>query len=388
MAEPRQTPGTAAVPEGGAPGFAPPPLFRERMTRLQTAVACGTPDRVPLSLVMDAFAAKTMGVKMADFVQDVDLAGRTMLGVMEKLGDVDSIQFAVYQPQVLGMLWLSPVNLPGRELPEDSLWQLDEQVRIQPEDYDRILEMGWSPWFGQYIGRYLGEAAASGTALQEAGPRWIGEYMKRGYVVFSPLTVDHPFEHLCGGRTVKEFVLDLFHMPDKVQAVLDVMMAEKRDQIRGLVRSVGQPIGYWVGGWRTAPEFLSPRLWNRFVWPYMKELVEIVAEEGGVPVLHFDANWDREIERLLELPACKCVLALDGKTDIFRAKKILAGHMCLLGDVPPALLTLGTADEVKAYCHRLLTDVGPDGYIMAMGCAIPPDAKFENVKAMVDSVKG
>jgi uroporphyrinogen-III decarboxylase len=119
----------------------------------------------------------------------------------------------------------------------------------------------------------------------------------------------------------------------------------------------------------------------------MKELVEIVAAEGGIPVLHYDANWDREIERLLELPARTCVLALDGKTDIFRAKKILAGHMCLLGDVPPALLTLGTADEVKAYCARLLTEVGPDGFILAMGCAVPPDAKFENVKALVDSVK-
>ena len=143
-------------------------------------------------------------------------------------------------------------------------------------------------------------------------------------------------------------------MPDKVQAVLDVIMAEKREQARQLVRAVGQPIGYWVGSWRTAPEFLSPRLWNRFVWPYMKELVEIVAEEGGTPVLHYDANWDREIERLKELPARRCVLELDGKTDIFRAKKILAGHMCIMGDVPPALLTLGTVDEVKAYCKRLL----------------------------------
>ena len=114
------------------------------------------------------------------------------------------------------MLWLAPMKLPGRDLPEDGLWQLDEQVRIQPEDYDRILEMGWSPWFGQYIGKYLGEAAAAGAALQQKAPRWVGEFMGRGYVVFSASTVDHPYEHLCGGRTVKEFTLDLFRMPDKV----------------------------------------------------------------------------------------------------------------------------------------------------------------------------
>ena len=372
--------------DGGAPAGAPHPLFLERMGRLQTAVACGTPDRVPISLVMDAFAANTMGVKLSDFVKDVDVAGQAMLSTMEKLGDVDSIQSATYLPAVLGMLWLSPVKLPGRDLPEDSLWQLDEQVRIMPEDYDHILDSGWGQWFGQYVGKHLGEAAAAGQALQEAGVRWVGEYMKRGYVVFAVAGgVDHPFEHLCGGRSVREFMLDLFKMPDKVQAVLDVIMAEKRDQARQMVRTIG-PIGYWVGGWRTAPEFLSPRLWNRFVWPYMKELIEIVAEEGGIPILHFDANWDREIERLLELPARRCVLSLDGKTDIFRAKKILAGHMCLLGDVPAALLTLGTVKEVQAYCDRLLTGVGPDGFIMAMGCAIPPDAKFENVKAMVHSV--
>ncbi len=392
MADQHDNPAAAtggAAPEApGAPGaFSPPPVFFERMRRLQTAVACGRPDRVPVCLVMDLFAANAMGVSYPDFVSSVDIAGQAMLGTMELLGDVDSIQFPTYAPDVLGMLWLAPMKIPGRELHEHAQWQMDEQVRIQPEDYDKILDMGWSAWLGRYIGRYLGAAAAADQALQEAGPRWTMEYMKKGYVVFSPLTVDHPFEHLAGARTVREFTLDLFHMPDKVQAVLDVIMAEKREQTRQFVRSVNQPgLGYWVGSWRTAPEFLSPRLWNRFVWPYMKELVEIVAEEGGTPVLHYDANWDREIERLKDLPARRCVLELDGKTDIFRAKKILAGHMCILGDVHPALLTLGTVDDVRAYCNRLLDEVGPDGYIMAMGCAIPPDAKFENVKAMVDSV--
>ncbi len=383
----RQIGADEAGPAADGPGgFAPHPLFFERMQRLQTAIACGTPDRVPISLVMDLFAANAVGASYTDYVSSVDRAAEIMLAALEKLGDVDSLQFPTYAPDVLGMLWLAPMKLPGRDLPEHTQWQMDEQVRLQPEDYDRILDMGWSAWLGQYIGKYLHNAVAAAQALQEAGPRWTMEYMRRGYAILSPLTVDHPFEHLAGARTVKEFTLDLFRMPDKIQAVMDVIMAEKREQTRALIRAVGQPTGYWVGSWRTAPEFLSPKLWDRFVWPYMKELVEIVAEEGGTPVLHYDANWDREIERLRDLPARRCILELDGKTDIFRAKKILAGHMCILGDVHPALLSLGTVDEVKAYCKRLLTEVGPDGYIMAMGCAVPPDAKFENVKAMVDSV--
>ena len=364
---------------------APEELFQERLGRLKTAIALGTPDRVPLSLVMDAFAAKTMGVKMSDFVSDVDVAGQAMLSTMEVLGDVDSIQQAVSTPSMGSLLWLAPMKLPGRDLPDNSLWQMDEQVRLTPADYDRIADEGWEAWRKEYMDKHLGGAEAACEAVMEAGPRWTKEYAKRGYVVFAPVGVDHPFEHLCGGRSVKEFMLDLYRIPDRVQAAMDVMMSNKRQRARDLVQAAG-PVGCWVGGWRTAPEFLSRKLWDRFVWPYMKELVEIVSDEGGIPVLHYDANWDRELERLKELPRAKCVLALDSKTDIFRAKEVLGGHICLLGDVPPALLTLGTPDQVHAYCRRLITEVGPSGFILAQGCAIPPDAKLENVRAMVDSV--
>ena len=300
--------------------------------------------------------------------------------------DVDAIQFATTIPKLRGMIWLTPVQLPGKDLPEDSLWQMDEQVRIQREDYDRVLELGWSPWLAGYVDRYLQEEAVAARAIIQAGPRWAGECMKRGYVAFNTSNVTIPFEQLSGGRSVKEFILDLYQVPDKVQAVMDAIMLERREETRQMVRAIG-PWGYQVGSWRASPEFLAPKLWNRFVWPYMRDLIEIVAEEGGTPILHYDANWDREIERLLELPRARCILTLDGKTDIFRAKKILDGHMCLMGDVHPALLTLGTVDQVKAYCGRLLSEVGPRGYIMAQGCAVPPDAKFENVKALVDSVR-
>ena len=89
---------TQGPPPGAPQGPPPNPLFLERMGRIQTAIHCGTPDRVPLSLVLDTFACNTMGVKYSEFCADLDVAGQTMLAATEKLGDVDSVQWATYAP--------------------------------------------------------------------------------------------------------------------------------------------------------------------------------------------------------------------------------------------------------------------------------------------------
>ncbi|CAB1078941.1 hypothetical protein D1AOALGA4SA_6660 [Olavius algarvensis Delta 1 endosymbiont] len=91
---------------------------------------------------------------------------------------------------------------------------------------------------------------------------------------------------------------------------------------------------------------------------------------------------------LRQLPKGKCVCDLDSTTDIFKAKEILDGHMCISGDVPAALLTLGSTDEVRRYCKRLIDEVGKGGgFMLTTGCECPVDAKFKNVKMMIDVAK-
>ncbi len=129
----------------------------------------------------------------------------------------------------------------------------------------------------------------------------------------------------------------------------------------------------------------SPEMWNRFVWPYFKQLVEEVVDSGLIAILHLDSNWTRELNRFLELPKGKCIMSLDGETDIFAAKMILGDHMCLMGDVPAAMLSMDTPDDVHRYCEKLINEIGPSGFILQSGCDIPANAKLENVKAMVAS---
>jgi uroporphyrinogen-III decarboxylase len=55
--------------------------------------------------------------------------------------------------------------------------------------------------------------------------------------------------------------------------------------------------------------------------------------------------------------------------------------------VPASLLNIGTPDQVKDYCRKLIEVVGKGGgFILDGATGVPDEAKPENVKAMADAV--
>jgi uroporphyrinogen-III decarboxylase len=129
-------------------------------------------------------------------------------------------------------------------------------------------------------------------------------------------------------------------------------------------------------------------IFEQFEWPYLQRYVDAFLSEGLTPWFHFDTDWSLNLPYLKQLPRGKCVCDLDGMTDIFKAKEVLGGHMCISGDVPASLLSLGTPGEVREYCQRLIDEVGKDGgFFLTTGCECPVDARFENVKMMIDVAK-
>jgi uroporphyrinogen-III decarboxylase len=139
---------------------------------------------------------------------------------------------------------------------------------------------------------------------------------------------------------------------------------------------------------RSSNDFISPDMFSRLSLPSLKRLVDRLVSAGISPVLHMDGNWDRNLEALRDLPAGRCIAQFDGPTDIFLAKRVIGDRICIMGDVPAAMLCLGSPTEVEEYCHRLIEEVGVGGgFIMAAGCEMPPNAKPENVRAMLESVR-
>jgi uroporphyrinogen-III decarboxylase len=252
------------------------------------------------------------------------------------------------------------------------------------DDYDTIIERGLLAFLAEYMPRVIDPADLQAHAT------WMGNNLsdvvrrcrERGYVPVSGGGTTIPFECLCGGRSMEEFFLDLCRIPDKVKAALDAMQPALIQIGVDAARRSGVP-AVWVGGWRAASAMLSPIMWNEFVFPYYVDMVTQLAENDIVSVLHFDHDWTRDLARLRELPARRCILNLDGWTDIRRAKEILGDHMAIMGDVPAPLLSTGTPDNVYAHVRDLARDVGPTGLILCPGCDAPIDARPENMQAFV-----
>ncbi len=351
------------------------------LKRIHAAVNFEDIDRVPI--VTGGLSAHMLyaGKSFAPMNDDPFYATRCLIETYQDIGFPDGVQHNGFDARLLSTLWLSKVKLSGIDLKEDVIWQVDEQELMTPDDYKDIIDNGFMQWYNRYLDERLDHLMAKLAPFYQGVPMMTKMVEDAGMVVFSPLIFTIPYEYFCGGRTMVKFSRDLYKHYDLVKEAMEVALPEIQENIRNTFKGY-RPPAIWLGGWRSASEFLAPKFWDTLVFPYFKALAETVVEEGVIPVFHLDSNWDRDVEAFLDMPK-GCVFSPDGMTDIFRAKKILDGHMCIMGDVPASMLSIGTPEEVTAYCNRLIDEVGPKGFILAQGCDIPPNAKMENVVAMI-----
>jgi hypothetical protein len=357
--------------------------YEQRLNRILKSVALEKPDRVPVVLEYSGFAAHVTNTPMAEFLRSPTTNLNIMIRAFEMVGDADAINYGSFSPYNLCFDYLSKVSVPGVDLAEDDMWQVVETELMMREDYERLLQMGWPEYFRNFMQeRILNDVPVEYLPSHRQSLDVKSKWKDTNIPVLTGGDVTTPFELLCGSRSLTEFYLDLIEIPDKVLAAMDAMVPHLAAKSIHHATRHGYPT-VWVGGWQTAPCMLSPEMWRRFVWPYFKQLVCEVVDAGLIALLHLDSDWTREIDCFKELPERQCIMALDGETDIFRAKEVLANHMCIMGDVSAAMLYLETPETVYDYCKRLINELGPNGFILQSGCDIPTNAKLENVKAMV-----
>jgi hypothetical protein len=378
-------------------------MIKEKMTReerLMTAINLGIPDRVPTEPLILQFACRRQGVPYISIGGGGNEAEWPRIltafhDTFEDLGGYDAQEHSgLGLPASSWRLNRPALSIvpPGKEgIPDHFSVQFQEKESITFEDYDRIIDHGWNNFCEEYFPRALGvsieQIEASQKKLLKIYLEDAHAWNERGVPVTMGASCFTPETILSMGRTLPKFTMDLHRYREKVRAVVEAMLPDLIENTRNDIKATGIP---WVhvGMHRGSASYFNLKMYEEVFFPSFKKLINAFADSGFICLMHMDSDWTRNLHYFKELPKGKCICELDGTSDIFKAKEILKGHMCIMGDVPAPLLALGTPEEVTAYCEKLIEIVGKNGgFILSTGCECPVDAKFENVKAMLQTPK-
>jgi len=364
--------------------------------RLWSAIRLEKPDRVPVipTLLPEPAATMAGGFTMAEVAGSNQIALECIMKVFDDVGGWDNPYPGAYQPEQMQAAGIDPMKMriPGKDLPDNDQWQLVEEEILQLDDYDKICEMGIDNFYFQdFLWRITNltpeEVPAQIDGLVKGATQHTMECAKRGLKPFFAASSLHPFFTLSLMRSIVPFTQDLYRKPDIVERTIRHMTDELIPKCLQIAKESG--INTWLfTEERAGGYFYPPAVFERFWWPYTEMVVDAFWSEGIVTIFHIDQCWDKNIEYFRRLPKGSAILEMDSTTDIFRAKEILRGHLCLHGDVPAALLSIGKAEDVAAYCKKLIDKVGEDGgFILGSGCAVPLAVTRENFIAMIETGK-
>jgi hypothetical protein len=347
-------------------------VINETMTvheRMQAAVALEPVDRHPVFPILVTAAPRLYGRTQAEAWADHNVARDCLIRCFKEYGYDYGSKPNYYWPMLPGKHCAAPVRnlIPGKHLGEDDLYQIDERVLFDREDYDKIAALGWNGFWDEHYEKISRKTLEQFSMMQRMSNDLYVEDQKvcadQGMPVFLGVAVDSVMMAFSLSRTLTEFTRDLYEVPDRVEAAIRASCDDLIANAIQVCKNNGNPLAFVVLE-RSSGFYYRLPIFERFEWPFLQRYVDAFVSEGITPWLHFDTDYGLNLPYLRQLPKGKCICDLDGTTDIFKAKEILKGHMCISGDVPAALLSLGKPEEVEEYCRRLIDEVGDGGGFM------------------------
>ncbi len=351
--------------------------------RVAEAIALREPDRVPVSPFIIYHIAAVTGTRMKDFVWDVDACHRAALGAFEfydGLPDTMNLTpmrfaFSSVVPILYSALYYD-WRFSDLEMP-----QILESVQAGPDIYDSVMQKGFSAMMTyDRIGRWDTIKTMSVYLLKHL--RWMKRWKStRDVVPWQEMISYLPAELMLFYRGTEGFT-DLIDIPEKIGEINEKYNQKIIKAVLRLARLL-RARNICIPSLKFSSSMVSPAMFERFAWPWLKQQVLAYSGAGYLVILHLDGNWNPLLEYFTELPAGSAVVELD-ISDMFLAKRILSKKLCIKGNVSPALLAFGPPEEVEDACRQLIDGCAPGGgFILSSGCEAPPNSRPENIRAML-----
>jgi uroporphyrinogen decarboxylase len=132
--------------------------------------------------------------------------------------------------------------------------------------------------------------------------------------------------------------------------------------------------------------FLSPRLFRKYVTPFLTESIAAYREMGFYVIKHTDGNIMPILDQLVEANphALHSIDPMAG-VDIAEVKRLVGDKVCLIGNVDCSKLDTGTEEEViESTRYALQSGMPGGGYIFSTSNCVYTGMPLERYELMLD----
>jgi uroporphyrinogen-III decarboxylase len=414
-------------PEGAK--FASPQAeqnYKARATRIKDAIQMKKlPDRVPAFVLPSFFPVYHAGMTPREAMYDYEKCVAAFKKFMLEFEPDGNLGAFVPGPgPFFDIMDYKLYSWPGHGVSPNHSYQAIEGEYMTTDEYDALIEDPSNYFSHTYLPRVFGALEPWGQLpvltgilemygvalnfipyglppvqesfkkLFEAGAevlKYIGviggysaEMLSLGYPTIVSGYTKAPFDVLGDTlRGTRGLITDMYRRPEKVLKALDVLTPIMIKMGVGAAVAAGNPFVF-IPLHKGADGFLSDEQYRRFYWPSFRKVLMGLINEGVVPLPAAEGGYNTRMDIIKDLPKGTTLWLID-QSDIIKAKKSLGQVACLAGNVPSAMLNLGTPTDVTEYCREIIEGCKKGGGFILSNGSFFDEAKAENVKAIVDS---
>ncbi len=368
-------------------------IYNERLTRFNDAVACRTPDRVPVFPIIEQWANFYAGTSIRDsYLKDPRIEYETFRKVYDD----------IYVDVSYGTGNLIPLDMmddfgEGIYVVSDKGVQIkgSQGCTMKPEEYPQLIADPEKFILETIVPRKYATAADSTNAVSHWGKGALGLVRWKLYEETAFQLIERKLNVPIVTRNATflppDIILDFLR--DFAGASSDV---RRRPQEFKEACAAMLPISYRVitetDPFKQGlvfmplhfPTYLRPKDFEELYFPSMKGMAEKLLASGRRAMFYCENNWEPYLDIIKDLPGGG-VYCLFEHGDMKKYKDALQGKVCVGGGMPVDLLKNGTREECLDRAKWCLDELAPGGgYIFAldMNLLSPNDVNPENLAAV------
>ncbi len=404
--------------------------FAERLNRVNTAIALGKTDRVPVAPFFASYLQRAYGRDYKDLYYNYEPAGEAALRFYKEHPLIDATTFAGFTSGRANELADTQIidwpGRPGTLVPDTSSHQVRELEFMSQEEYPEMLKDFTGFMIRKYIPRMYPslksfanvnliptvvlstslinplyspemlqsyETLAKIAAEEAETAKMTGIYMQKlaeaGFPGMMSGISEAPYDilgdYFRGTMGIFEDLIDE-DMQEYMEQACD-MFADQQIAALQYFKYVDMPVKRVFFPLHKAMDgFMNDEQYERLYWKPLKKIMMALIDMGVTPFIYTEGPYDSRLDQLTDVPKGKVLYHFE-KVNMKEAKKKLGGIACISGNLSISRMEFGKKEDIIYQTQKLLDECMPDGgYIFDFdGCI--EYAKEENVDALFETLE-